>query len=61
MKFIKRIIKQELKKRNLKVWPIQPGSLSGFDLKEDLQKLIPDSNPICFDIGANHGQTINQL
>jgi FkbM family methyltransferase len=31
----------------------------GFNFSEDIRKLVVDEAPICFDIGANKGQTIN--
>src|SRR4051812_29292651 len=53
---IKSLVKYLLKRRNLKVWPVTPQSLSGFDFRDDIKKLIKDSNPVLFDIGASHGQ-----
>ncbi len=61
MDLFKRFVKQQLKKRNLKIWPVKPESLSGFDLEEDLIKMIRTETPTCFDIGANHGQTVDFL
>jgi FkbM family methyltransferase len=58
---IKKIVKYFLKKQNLKVWPVTPHSLSGFDFNEDIKKILKINDPVCFDIGANRGQTVDRL
>ncbi len=37
------------------------GRVTGHELSRDLRLLIPTDNPVCFDIGANRGQTIQLL
>ncbi len=37
------------------------GRVTGYDLPRDLGLVIPQKNPVCFDIGANRGQTIQLL
>ncbi|GAB2565702.1 FkbM family methyltransferase [Spirosoma areae] len=34
------------------------GGITGYELKRDLTLLISKDNPVCFDVGANQGQTI---
>lgn len=38
-----------------------PGGLTGFDLAHDLQQLITKERPLCLDVGANIGQTIEEF
>lgn len=38
-----------------------PGLLTGYDLPRDLSLLFDTDSPLCFDIGANRGQTIRLL
>ncbi|MFN3664507.1 MAG: FkbM family methyltransferase [Sediminibacterium sp.] len=38
-----------------------PGGVNGYRLNFDLRVIVPQSNPVCFDIGANRGQTIELL
>ena len=38
-----------------------PNCINGYSLRDDLSVLIPKHNPLCFDIGANQGQTIQLL
>src|SRR5437016_4879599 len=39
----------------------RPERLTGSDLPIDLSKIISTRNPICIDVGANTGQTIDWL
>lgn len=38
-----------------------PNVINGHDLGADLTVAVSKSNPVCFDIGANRGQTIHLL
>lgn len=35
-----------------------PNMVMGYDLARDLALVVPKQNPLCFDVGANKGQTI---
>jgi FkbM family methyltransferase len=35
-----------------------PGRVTGHDLGRDLRLIVPGDAPVCFDVGANQGQTI---
>jgi len=37
------------------------GQVTGYDLQRDLSLVVNKANPVCFDIGANRGQTIHLL
>lgn len=37
------------------------GRAAGYDLKHDLKAIVDSNNPVCFDVGANQGQTIQLL
>ncbi|MCY7359429.1 MAG: FkbM family methyltransferase [Rudanella sp.] len=37
------------------------GQVTGYDLPRDLGLVVTKNNPVCFDIGANRGQTIQLL
>jgi FkbM family methyltransferase len=39
----------------------RPDRLTGVDLSIDLSKIVSRPNPVCFDVGANVGQTIDLL
>jgi FkbM family methyltransferase len=45
--------------RQLKRLP--PGRLCGFDLAHDLRTVVAGDEPLCLDVGANTGQTIDFL
>jgi len=38
-----------------------PNAVMGYDLARDLALVVPKQNPLCFDVGANKGQTIAVL
>ena len=42
------------------VWQVE-GRATGHVLDRDLRLLIDKANPVCFDVGANEGQTIQLL
>jgi len=58
---MKKLIKKILFHYNYRIGRIQEGIISGFDLFHDLQVLVKIKNPVCFDIGANKGQTIEKF
>lgn len=37
------------------------GRVTGYDLSRDLALIVTKNNPVCFDVGANRGQTIQLL
>jgi FkbM family methyltransferase len=37
------------------------GRVTGYDLARDLGLIVTKNNPVCFDVGANRGQTIQLL
>jgi len=41
--------------------PNYPNVVNGYKLEDDLRVLFPQASPVCFDIGANRGQTIELL
>jgi len=63
--FMKKIAKQWanalLAKFNLKLVSGHRGYLTGSDLEHDLALLIDQPSPICIDVGANVGQTIEMF
>lgn len=38
-----------------------PNCINGYRLTDDLSVIVPGNTPLCFDIGANKGQTIDLL
>lgn len=59
--FIKKIINNILNIVDLKIIRIPRKNLSGQYLFDDLKLIVGMNNPVCFDIGANRGQTIDAL
>jgi FkbM family methyltransferase len=56
------LIKQLCGAFGYRITRIQPTHLTGSDLKGDLHILLGDQpSPVCFDIGANKGQTVEFL
>ena len=60
-KNLKKQIQQILRKFNIHFLYLLPGCLTNFDLDYDLTLVIPEKSPVCIDIGANKGQTIDKL
>jgi FkbM family methyltransferase len=58
---VKSTIKSGLRRINLKISRIPRDRVAGVDLVEDLGLLIPTPHAVCFDVGANEGQTIELL
>jgi len=59
--YLKRLINSILKKANLRVVSAFNKQLTGSELYHDLALLINTQNPVTFDVGANEGQTIDEL
>ena len=57
----KKQIQQILKKFHIHSLYVPPGRLTNFDLNFDLTVIIPEKSPVCIDIGANKGQTIDKF
>jgi FkbM family methyltransferase len=60
-RFIKNQIKKSLQKRGHELLWTPSDQVSGLQLARDLPLLLPSINAICFDVGANSGQTIELL
>ena len=60
-KMLSKTIKSLLRRFDRKLVYVPKYTVWGADLTEDLSILIPGDQPICFDIGANFGQTIEML
>ena len=58
---IKRRIKGLLKGRGYTLFWSPLSAVNGFDFARDLKILIPKEDPLCLDVGANVGQTIEYL
>lgn len=58
---VKDLIKTFLIKRGYWIIYSPPGEMTGFNLLADVKKLVNREDPICFDVGANRGQTIAAL
>lgn len=58
---LKSIIKSCLRRRDYFLFYVNPENLTGFDLEDDLERIITEAQPVIFDVGANEGQTILML
>lgn len=58
---MKSILKSMLRATGFDLRRFGSGNHSGYDLQHDLPQIVTNPNPICFDIGANSGQTIRLL
>ena len=58
---MKSILKRLLRATGFDLRRFGSASHSGYDLEHDLPQVVNNRNPICFDVGANHGQTIRLL
>ena len=56
--FFKNSIRFVLNRFNLRIHHVPKNKITGFNLGEDLQKIITQTSPVCLDVGANIGQTI---
>lgn len=61
LSLLKSIVNRILGQFNYEIRRVKPGKLNGWNLQTDLKTLIKSENPICFDVGANEGQTISLL
>ena len=60
-RYLKQLIKGFLRKCNRKLVYVPQGTLSGIHLFEDLKLVIVKERPVCLDVGAHVGQTIDLL
>ena len=58
---LKEIVKYFLRRSNFWLIYSQKNKVSGCNLFKDLKSLLKSESPICFDVGANEGQTIKLL
>ena len=56
---IKSFIRKGLRALERDVVWVPKGKVAGYDLASDLTALITSPNPVCFDVGANEGQSIH--
>jgi FkbM family methyltransferase len=61
VRIVKRGIIHVLARYHRRVVYSPPGEVQGLDLSHDLRVLLPAPNPVCLDVGANAGQTIELL
>lgn len=57
----KQIIKRLLGRFNYQIRYAHPEIVGGVDFEKDIRLLVKNKNPICFDVGANVGQTIESM
>ena len=58
---LKALVVRVLRRYNRHIVYSPPGAVRGLDLIADLRLLVPADRPVCFDVGANRGQTIALL
>ncbi len=58
---LKGLVKDILRRLNRKLVYVPRNTVWGSDLWEDLRAIIASENPLCLDVGANIGQTIELL
>jgi FkbM family methyltransferase len=61
IRLAKRFAKAVLAIYNRIVVYVPPGVVSGHDLRRDLRIIVRKARPVCLDVGANAGQTIDML
>lgn len=59
--FLRRAIHQAIRRSGRKIHRVPLNAVTGTDLEEDLRLVVGHDQPLCFDIGANEGQTIRAL
>lgn len=59
--FLRRAVHKALRRSGRKIHRVPPNAVTGTDLEEDLRLVVGHDQPVCFDIGANEGQTIRLL
>jgi FkbM family methyltransferase len=57
----KRVVKNFLRDLNYHVSRAPKKEVNGFNLVDDLRQVVKEEHPVCFDVGANEGQTIGLL
>jgi FkbM family methyltransferase len=55
---VKTITKHLLKRSGFVVKRVPPDAITGYDLAQDLKLIVAKRAPVCIDVGANRGQTI---
>jgi FkbM family methyltransferase len=58
---IKETVKRLVGYSNYRVVHSPRGSIRGISLRDDINVLVKTEHPLCFDVGANRGQTIDLL
>ncbi len=58
---LKNALKRLLAEKGYHMTWTPPGEVTGTSLLRDLPLILPGKNPMCFDVGANTGQTIELL
>jgi FkbM family methyltransferase len=56
---LKEAVKRMLGRHERRLLHVPAGTLTGVDLEEDLRIVIGRDSPVCLDVGANRGQTID--
>ena len=59
--FLRRIVHKALRCSGRKIYRVPSNAVTGTDLEEDLRLVVGHDHPVCFDVGANEGQTIRLL
>jgi FkbM family methyltransferase len=59
--FLRRAVRQAIRRSGRKIHRVPINAVTGTDLEEDLRLVVGRDQPVCFDIGANEGQTIRLL
>lgn len=58
---LKKVINHALRSRGYQLALVKKCGPTGVDIECDFRILLPKPNPICLDVGANVGQTINEF
>jgi FkbM family methyltransferase len=58
---LKSSIKRWLRKRGYFLLYVKPAELTGFELEEDLRRVVRNEKPVIIDVGGNEGQTIEMM
>jgi FkbM family methyltransferase len=60
-RYLKDAAKRILRAQHYRVVYAPKGPIAGLNLIDDLRQIITSPKPVCFDVGANEGQTIELL